>query len=155
MLAELVPVGSFESLYSVVGIALLIICFALVFIKKFAGWCTVLTILCLGACWVGIERGSSAENIKTTQGYGILWKWENGTFHDEPQWGWDSIESLYEKAKKERYYAMHVNGSVSPQWFHPDSLWVAPLIVVVLGVLVCPSLWPVIFMIVSWLVDSK
>lgn len=161
MTESLAPVGSIESVWCVVGIALLIICVALLLFKRFAGWCMVLTICCIGGLWVGLERGSSyvgddgGHPIKTTEGYEILWRWEDGTFHLEPQWGWDSIDSLYQSAKKERYYAMHVNGSISPQFFHPDALWVSPLIVVALGLIITPQLWPVWYLLLVWLLKPE
>jgi len=88
--------------------------------------------------------------MKASKGWEILWKWEDGTYHDEPQWGWDSIDSLYEKAKKERYYGMHLNGGISPQIFHPDSLWIAPLIAVVVAFFITPQLWPLWYLLLAW-----
>lgn len=156
MLAELVPVANPESVLSVVGILELVLCFALLLFKKAQGWAMCLGLLCLGAFWVGIERGgTSPDSFGTTKGWEILWRWEDGTFHDEPRWGWDCSDSLYQESKKERYYAMHVNGGISPQWFHPDSLWVAPLIVVVLGTLIGfiihPELFILLIPLLNWL----
>lgn len=160
MIATIVPVGSLESLYSAVGIILLIICFAILIAKKVVGWFIVLTIFCLGGAWVGLERGNGytaddgTHPMKTTNGYEIMWRWEDGTFHDEPQWGY-KYEGLYEKAKKERYYAMHVRGDVSPRFYHPDSLYIAPLIVLLAGLLVCPSLWPVLYFLIVKLFEPE
>lgn len=152
----LVPVGSLESVFNVVGILELVFCLVLLIWKKAHGWIMCLTLLCLGAAWVGIERGgSSPDSFKTTKGYEIKWKWSDGSFGDEPEYGWGCSESSYEKAKKQRYYGMHVSGSVSPQFFHPDSLWVAPLIVVALGLIITPQLWPLWYLLLVWLLKPE
>jgi hypothetical protein len=157
MLAELVPVANPESVLSVVGILELVFCFALLLFKKAQGWAMCLGLLCLGAFWVGLERGnSSPDSFGTTKGWEILWRWDDGTFHDQSRWDYDSSDdSLYQRSKKERYYAMHVNGGISPRIFHPDSLWVAPLIVVVLGTvigfIIHPELFVLLIPLLNWL----
>ena len=153
MLAStMVPVASFESVLSVVGILELVFCIAMIIatiVKKAPfGFMTCLVLLCLGVAWVGISRGgSSPDSFDTSDGYEILWKWRDGTYHDEPQ---SYSEILYEEAKKERYYSMHVSGGVSPQFYHPDSLWVAPLIAVALGLIITPQLWTVWYLLLAW-----
>ena len=148
MLAQLVPVGSFSSLLSLTGIVLFVFCLVLIISQKASGWFTVFFLFALGAGWVGISRGVPAEDTKASDGYAILWKWEDNTFHRDAQW---QTGSLYEDCKKERYYSMHVTGKTSPYFYHPDALWVAPVIALFLGLLFCPSIWPLLFVIIAGL----
>jgi len=154
-------VGSWKCVFSVVGILELVFCLTLVIasiVKKRAfGIITCISLLALGAAWVGLERGNSyvgddgGHPFKTSKGWEIMWKWDNGTYHLEPEYGnWYD-----EDAKKERYYAMHINREVSPQFFHPDSLWVAPLIGVVLAFLITPQLWPVWYLLLNWALNHE
>ena len=158
--STLVPVGSLESVFSVVGVLELVFCLVLVIAsivkKKAFGVITCISLLALGAAWVGLERGNSyvgddgGHPFKASKGWEILWRWSDGTYNDAPQWGWDCSESTMAESKKERYYSMHINGGVSPQFFHPDSLWVAPLIGVVLAFIITPQLWPVWYLLLNW-----
>lgn len=157
---SLIPVGSISSIVSVVGIALFIYCFVMLITKKVVGWFIVLVIGVIGGAWVGLERGNGytaddgSNPMRAGKGYEIMWKWEDGTYHLEPQWGY-KYEGLYEKAKKERYYAMHVNGDISPRIYHPDSLYIAPLSVLIMGLFLCPSIWPLLLLICTRLCGIK
>ena len=159
--STLVPVGNLECVLNVVGILELVFCLALVIVsivkKRAFGVVTCISLLALGAAWVGLERENSyvgddgGHPFKTTKGYEIWWKWDDGSYHLEPEYGWDCSESTMAEAKKERYYGMHVYGSVSPILYHPDSLWVAPLIGVVLAFIITPQLWPVWYLLLNWI----
>lgn len=140
----LVPIGSFSAVWNVAGISLLIICSLIVLGGKIKGWITVLAILCISMLWCGLHREvCGTDRWKADKGYEILWRWEDGTFHDEPQWGY-KYEDLYEEAKKERYYAMHVRGDIPCWLYHPDALWIAPTMVLIFSLLLAPSWWPVL-----------
>ncbi len=150
----LVPIGSFSAVWNVTGISLLIICSSIVLGGKVKGWITVLVILCISMLWCGLHREvGGADRWKADKGYEILWRWENGTFHDTPQWGWGCSDSLYEKAKKERYYAMHVCGDIPCWLYHPDALWIAPLMVLILSLLLAPSWWPVLYLVAKKIIE--
>jgi len=123
MTPDITPMWSLASILSLVGILYLLLCFSMVVVMRFKGWCELWMLLFFGVCWVGLNQVDIYSLESQPTGYQPMAK-----VHGE----WQYIQILLGKDvdppdETEWVYAMHVPSSefyrVPPRIWHPACLF--------------------------------